>query len=139
MPLISEPALPISEAAINPFITNREDSTMSDTSGPAYPFECTESDNPGKVLVYTGLSKRLYLMAHAPAPPESWIEGHLNRHRQTESVAIVQHAQDRGAAFKRGDPPPEPRQPTPTPTDLDLDIRWRLAWADRALELNSEE
>ena len=103
---------------------------MALISEPALPIEPTTPTTP---------PLRLWLMAHAPAPPESWIEGHLNRHRQTESVAIVQHAQDKGAAFKRGDPPPEPRQPTPTPTDLDLDIRWRLAWADRALELNSEE
>lgn len=106
---------------------------MPDTSGPAF-----STFNSEGVVTGPGVSRRLWLMAHAPSPPDEWVTGQLGRHQATEGRA---RAVDRAAIAdmaRRGEPLPDPRLRVVAPTELELDIRWRLQWADRALQLNSE-
>lgn len=99
----------------------------------------TEPALPVEPTTPTAPPLRLWLMAHAPVPPESWVEGQRDRHKTVEGIARARNHSDRVRPRHPGDPEPPFRTPIPAPTDMDLDIRWRLAWADRALQLNNEE
>lgn len=86
----------------------------------------------------TPVSTRLYLMAHAPPPPESWIAEQVDIQQWDVDKARADYQVAVDTASRLGEPDPPPRTPTPAPTAMDLDIQWRLAWADRALVMNSE-
>ena len=104
MALISEPALPIHQAVTNPFTTNQGDSAMPDTTGPAFPLV-----NPVNGFQDSGMTQRMWLIAHAPPPPESWLRAQVDDEQSSR------------------------RRITPT----ELDVRWRIRWADTVLRLNS--
>lgn len=110
---------------------------MPDTSGPAFPFTFKDLQS-GEELTHKGMSKRLYLIAHAPPPPAGWIAGEVDNHLSIEDRSKAAHRDAWDKAIKRGENGPTYRTPTPAPTAPDLGIRWRMAWADRVLQMNSE-
>lgn len=76
---------------------------------------------PDTTPLASDMSQRLLLAKDAPPPPANWLTGQ----RGDERAAI---AEDRAAG--------RPRRPVID--DLGLEHRWRLAWADRLLEMNAE-
>lgn len=83
---------------------------MPDDSGPAYPYT-DAGDN-----VHPGLTRRLWLAANAPPPPEGWVARKLKAHAERDES-------DRLQAKAR----------TAKPSLHDLDVGWRFAHADAML------
>ncbi len=73
---------------------------MPDSTGSAFPADIEQIG---------GLTQRLWLIAHAPAPPDSWLRAQTDDER-----------------FQRGRASP-----------MDLDVRWRIRWANTVLRLNA--
>lgn len=99
---------------------------MADTSGPAYPTSkplfSIDPDTGESVLVpggqadIPGLTRRLWLAANAPPPPEGWVARKLKAHAERDELNRLQ-AKTR----------------TPKPSLHDLDVGWRFDWADAML------
>ena len=117
----------IDQAIIEAFTPSRG-IVMPDTSGPAFPtskplFSIDPETGkatviPGSQSDEPGVTRRLWLMANAPPPPDGWIKDQLTAWGEAD-------AEDRRAIRTR----------KAKPTVHQLDVQWRFDWADEVLRV----
>ena len=117
----------IDQAVIEAF-TSSKGIVMPDTSGPAFPtskplFSIDPETGkatviPGSQADEPGITRRLWLMAKAPPPPDGWIKDQLTAWGETD-------ADNRVASRTR----------KARPTVHQLDGQWRFDWADETLRV----